>query len=165
LAQVAVDGGDPERETPMNAASPAFNALSAIGIQPDDFNPDQDPPPFYDPETGTAYWIGIFQPDTDDPENCVASILSLGRNPETGAVEAQLAPCVPGDWDKAFASSQHLLSVMEREGLDSCFLAAESMAIATDQRELWEGERGMSLEPDYAEQAAEYTRETFDLEL
>lgn len=165
LVQVAVEAEPLDQDIAVNTTAPAFNALSAIGIQAEDFNPDHDPPPFYDAETGTAYWIGIFQPDTDDPENCVASILSLGRNPETGAVEAQLAPCVPGDWDKAFASSQHLLNVMEREGLDACFLAAESMAIATDQRELWESERGMALEPDYAEQAAEYTRETWELEL
>src|SRR5258708_37225591 len=55
----------------------------------------------------------------EDPKNCVASVLSLGRNPETGELEAQLAPCVPGDWDKAFESSQHLLSVMERGGIDA----------------------------------------------
>ncbi len=165
LVQVAVEAELPDQDVAVNTTSPAFNALSAIGIMPEDFNPDQNPPPFYDAETGTAYWIGIFQPDTDDPENCVASILSLGRTPETGAVEAQLAPCVPGDWDKAFESSQHLLGVMEKESIDACFLAAESMAIATDQRELWESGRGMALEPDYAEQAAEYTRETWELEL
>ena len=54
---------------------------------------------------------------------------------------------------------------MERDGLDACFLAAESMAIATDQRDLWETERGMPLESDYADQAAEYTRGVFDIEL
>jgi hypothetical protein len=148
-----------------DASNPAFNALSAIGIQAADFDPAQDPPPFYDPETGTAYWIGIFQPDLEDPTNCVASVLSLGRNPETGELEAQLAPCVPGDWDKAFESSQHLLGVMEREGIDGCFLAAESMAVATDQRDLWETGRGMALEPDYAEQAAEYAQEAWEIEL
>jgi hypothetical protein len=144
---------------------PVFHALSTIGIQAADFDPVQEPPPFYDPTTETAYWIGIFQADLEDPSNCIASVLSLGRNPESGELEAQLAPCVPGDWDKAFESSQHLLMVMERDGLDACFLAAESMAIATDQRDLWETERGMPLEPDYAEQAAEYTREAFDIEL
>jgi hypothetical protein len=150
---------------PAEPPNPAFNALSAIGIQAADFDPAQDPPPFYDPATGTAYWIGIFQPDLEDPKNCVASVLSLGRNPETGELEAQLAPCVPGDWDKAFESSQHLLNVMEREGIDGCFLAAESMAVATDQRELWETERGMPLEQNYAEQAAEYAQETWELDL
>ncbi len=150
---------------PSEQLDPTFSALSAIGIQAADFDPSQDPPPFYDPATGTAYWIGIFQPDLEDPKNCVASVLSLGRNPETGQLEAQLAPCVPGDWDKAFESSQHLLSVMEREGIDACFLAAESMAVATDQRELWETGRGMALESDYAEQAADYAHETWELDL
>src|SRR5262249_41654303 len=61
----------------------------------------------------------------------------------------------------AFESSQHLLGVIEREGIDACFLASESMAVATDQRDLWETERGMALESDYAEQAAEYGNETW----
>jgi hypothetical protein len=154
-----------EVTAPSEPPNPAFNALSAIGIQAADFDPSQDPPPFYDPATGTAYWIGIFQPDLEDPANCVASVLSLGRNPESGELEAQLAPCVPGDWDKAFESSQHLLNVMEREGIDGCFLAAESMAVATDQRDLWETERGMALEQNYAEHAAEYAQETWELDL
>jgi hypothetical protein len=161
LVRQAAALGDAAFEAPQ----PAFNALGAIGIEAADFDPDHDPPPFYDPETGTAYWIGVFQPDLEDPAHCVASILSLGRNPETGALEAQLAPCVPGDWDRAFESSQHLLNVMQRDGLDSCFLAAESMAIATDQRDLWESGRGLPLEPDYAQQAADYTREAWNLEL
>ena len=146
-------------------ADPAFHALSAIGIQAADFDPAQEPPPYYDPATETAYWIGIFQTDLEDPATCIASVLSLGRNPESGEFEAQLAPCVPGDWDKAFESSQHLLTVMERDGLDACFLAAEAMAIATDQRDLWETERGLPLESDYAEQAAEYAQETWKLDL
>jgi hypothetical protein len=150
---------------PSEQPSPAFNALSAIGIQAADFDPAQDPPPFYDAATGTAYWIGIFQPDLEDPTNCVASVLSLGRNPESGELEAQLAPCVPGDWGKAFESSQHLLHVMERDGIDACFLAAESMAVATDQRDLWDTGRGMALEGDYAEHAAEYAHETWELDL
>jgi hypothetical protein len=150
---------------PADRPDPAFNALSAIGVQAADFDPSQDSPPFYDPATGTAYWIGIFQPDLEDSTNCVASVLSLGRDPESGELEAQLAPCVPGDWDKAFASSQHLLGVMERDGLDGCFLAAESMAVATGQRDLWETGRGMALEPDYAEQAAEYAQEAWELDL
>jgi hypothetical protein len=165
LVQVAVDASNPERDVALNAASPASNALSAIGIEADDFNPDRDPPHYYDPETSTAYWIGIFQPDGDDPERCVASILSLGPNPATGTLEAQLAPCAPGDWNQTFESSQRLLNVMEREGIDACFLAAESMAVATDQRDLWETGRGMALEPDYAEQAAEYAHETWELDL
>lgn len=150
----------PDRET-----SAAFNALSAIGVQAEDFDPAQDPPPYYDPATGTAYWIGIFQPDLNDPEHCVASVLTLGRNPESGDLEAQLAPCVPGDWDKAYESGQHLLNVMDKQGLDACMVAAESMAVATDQRELWDTERGIALDDGYARQTAQYTRETWELDI
>ncbi|CAG0996253.1 hypothetical protein ARNL5_03654 [Anaerolineae bacterium] len=157
-----LSGTSPVRDMEGSAA---FRALSAIGVKAEDFNPEQDPPPFYDVETGTAYWIGVFQPDLDDPEDCYASILSLGRNPETGELEAQLAPCVSGDWDKAYQSSQHLLGVMQKEGIDACFLAAESMAVATDQRELWENERGVTVNPGYAQEVAEYAKEAWELEL
>ena len=54
---------------------------------------------------------------------------------------------------------------MERDEIDACFLAAESMAVATDQRDLWETGRGVALESDYAEQAAEYAHETWELDL
>ncbi len=158
-------GRAPEGDAQKSESLPAFRALSAIGLTAADFDPDRDPPPYYDPATGTAYWVGIFQADSDPSARCVASILSLGRNPETGQIEAQLAPCVPGDWDKAYASSQHLLDVLADDGLDACFLAAESMAIATGQRDLWENSRGVALERDYAQQAADYTRQTWDLEL
>jgi len=162
--------GEGERlseSSPVRAmeGSAAFRALSAIGVKAQDFDPTKDPPPFYDSETGTAYWIGVFQPDLDDPGDCYASILSLGRDPETGELEAQLAPCVPGDWDKAYQSSQHLLGVMQKEGIDACFIAAESMAIATDQRELWESERGVTINPEYAQEVAEYAKEAWALEL
>ena len=54
---------------------------------------------------------------------------------------------------------------MERDGIEACFLAAESMAVATDLRDLWETEHGITLESDYAEQAAEYAQETWELDL
>ncbi len=72
---------------------------------------------------------------------------------------------MPGDWDKAYQSSQHLLGVMQKEGIDACFLAAESMAIATDQRELWENERGVTVNPGYTQEVAEYAKEVWELEL
>ncbi|KXK54696.1 MAG: hypothetical protein UZ13_00058 [Chloroflexi bacterium OLB13] len=97
LIQAAIELGGvvvkQEVETPQIEDESAFQALSAIGIEAENFDPTKDPPPFYDTETGTAYWIGVFQPDKDDRDNCVTSILSLGRNPETGEMEAQLALC------------------------------------------------------------------------
>jgi len=145
--------------------TPSFKALREIGIAADGFDPETDPPPFIDPDTGTAYWIGVFQPDKDDPENCVTSILSLGRDPNTGEVEAQLAPCVPGDWDKAYSAAEYLLDVVEKDGIDRCLDTAEGMALASDQRELWDAERGIPLEPDAAQDLADYTRDQWDIDL
>ncbi|MDX1994384.1 MAG: hypothetical protein SF029_18520 [bacterium] len=158
-----------EREMEGEALTPedraAFQALNAIGIEADGFDPSQDPPPFYDAQTGTAYWIGVFQPDKDDTENCITSILSLGRNPDTGEVEAQLAPCVPGDWDKAYRASEFLIDVAQKGGIERCFDAAEGMALATDQRDLWENERGVPLDTGVVQDIADYTRETWEVEL
>jgi hypothetical protein len=170
LLQTAVELGgivEPEIEAPAPQIEDgsAFQALNAIGIEAEDFDPTKDPPPFYDAETGTAYWIGVFQPDKEDRENCVTSILSLGRNPETGEMEAQLAPCVPGEWDKAYASAEYLIQVAQKGGIDRCFDAAEGMALATDQRELWESERGVALEPEAAKEIADYTRDAWEVEL
>jgi hypothetical protein len=123
----------------------AFQALQRIGIDSHDFNFSDNPPPYHDEETGTAYWIGIFQPDKDDPDNCVTSILSLGQNPETGHMEAQLAPCVPGDWDKTYSMAEYLIGIAERGDIEQVFDTAEGMALATDQRNLWEVERGLPL--------------------
>jgi hypothetical protein len=145
--------------------SPEFKALRDIGIAADGFNPQRNPPPFVDPQTGTAYWIGVFQPDKDDPTYAVTSILSLARDSTTGEVEAQLAPCVPGDWDKAYNAAEYLLSVVERDGIEHAFETAEGMALATDQRELWEAERGLPLEPDDAQDLADYTRDEWEIDL
>lgn len=142
-----------------------FQALHAIGIQTEGFDPDKDPPPFFDEQTNTAYWIGVFQPDRADSSNCVASILSLTRNVQSGDVEAQLAPCVPGDWDKAYRACERLLDAVEKGGIDRCFDTAESMALAADQRALWEKQRGMELRPDAAQELAGYSRSAWDIDL
>lgn len=157
LSDLSADG-----ETPNPSAS---RALREIGIAADGFDPDSDPPPFVDPETGTAYWIGVFQPDKNDPDNAVTSILSLGRDPETRKVEAQLAPIVPGEWDKAYGAAEYLLSVVEKGGIERAFEAAEGMALASDQRQLWERERGIPLEPDAAQDLADYTRDQWAIDL
>ena len=117
------------------------DVLASIGVQVDRGDTEGNPPPYYDEATGTAYWIGVFQPDEGDRDNCVTSILSLGRNPETGEMEAQLAPCVPGNWDKTYAAAEHLIEVAGRGGIEQVFDTAEGMALATDQRELWQRER------------------------
>lgn len=169
LIQTAIELGGVVVEQEIQAEpemdDSAFQALNAIGIQAENFDPNADPPPFYDAETGTAYWIGVFQPDKDDRENCVTSILSLGRNPDTGEMEAQLAPCVPGEWNKAYTAAEYLIQVADRGGIEQLFDTAEGMALATDQREFWETERGMPLETGAARGIAEYTRDTWEVEL
>jgi hypothetical protein len=156
---------DAERAAPEFEDRTAFQALNAIGIEAENFDPAKDPPPFYDAETGMAYWIGVFQPDKDDHENCVTSILSLGRNPDTGEMEAQLAPCVPGDWDKAYSAAEYLIGVAQKGGIDRCFDAAEGMALATNQRDLWEEERGIALENEVANEIAQYAHESWEVAL
>jgi hypothetical protein len=157
--------GDEIASPAESADSATFKALRDIGIDANGFDPETDPPPFIDPDTGTAYWIGVFQPDKGDPDNAVTSILSLGRDPETGEVEAQLAPVVPGDWDKAYGAAEYLLGVVEKGGIERAFEAAEGMALAADQRDLWERERGIPLEPDAAQDLADYTRDQWEIDL
>ncbi|QPC83615.1 hypothetical protein G4Y79_04325 [Phototrophicus methaneseepsis] len=140
-------------------------ALDAIGVEVENFDSDMDSAPFYDTETSTAYWIGVFQADREDRDNCVTSILSMGRNPETGEMEAQLAPCVPGDWDKAYSAAEYLIDVAQRGGIEQVFDAAEGMALATDQREFWQSERGLSLEADTAREMADYARDNWEMSL
>lgn len=169
LAQTLVELGGVsmplDAERPAIEPQAAFDALSSIGLDAEGFDPNREPPPFYDAQTGTAYWIGVFQPDKEDKDNCVTSILSLGRSPETGEMEAQLAPCVPGDWDKAYTASEYLIQVAQNGGMDRCFEAAEGMALATDQRALWDSDRGVALAPDAAQDMAAYTRDTWEVEL
>ena len=157
--------GDDIASPAENANSPTFKALREIGITADGFDPEADPPPFIDSDTGTAYWIGVFQPDKDDPENCVTSILSLGRDPDTGEMEAQLAPCVPGDWDKTYTAAEYLLGVVEKDGIERAFETAEGMALATDQRNLWESEYGIPLESEAANDLADFTRDEWEIDL
>jgi hypothetical protein len=157
LSGVAVD---------VEAAEPAARALTGIGLAAEDFDPDRDVPPFYDETTQTAYWIGIYQPDPDDRDTCVASILSLTRDPDTGSYEAQLAPCVAGNWEKAYQSSEHLIGIAQRsDDIERVFEAAEGMAIAADQHDTWQKDRGVPLEPESARDIADYAVQTWEMNL
>ena len=129
----------------------AAKALNTIGLNADTFDPVHNPPPFHDPQSGLSYWIGVYQPDSGSRDHCITSILSLGRNPETGVMEAQLAPCAAGDWDRAYATAEYLIGIAQKGGIEPVFDIAEGMAIATDQRALWTADRGLPLEPDAAQ--------------
>lgn len=160
LLDTARNLGSAEPDIPENEMTAALNA---IGVTMMDFDASENAPPYFDAQTGVAYWIGIFQPDADDRETCVTSILSLGRHPDTGALEAQLAPCVPGDWDKTHAAADYLIQIAEREGMERCFDAAEGMALATEQRDLWERKRGLALDMETTVQVADYARELWEV--
>jgi hypothetical protein len=142
------------RTSPVIDDQAAFHALTEIGINAQRFDPAHEPPPFYDADTGTAYWIGVFQPDQDDPRNCVTSILSLART--DSGYEAQLAPCVPGDWDKAHGAAEYLIAQAQKGGIERVFDTAEGMALATDQRSLWEVERGLALDETATKELVDY---------
>ncbi len=162
LLRTAYELGGVEVEQP----DPAAQALQRIGLSAEGFDPDRDRPPFYDETTHTAYWVGIYQPQADDREVCFASILSLTRDPDSGAYEAQLAPCMVGDWDQAYAAGEHLIGIAERSGdIERVFEAAEGMAIAAHQREGWQHERGVSLEPESAQSIGDYAVRQWELDL
>ena len=167
LIETTIELGGVVRE--LEPDEPVFTekqqALAEIGIQADSFDPVNNPPPFYDEETGTAYWIGVFQPDVDDRENCVTSILSLGRDAESGDLVAHLAPCVPGDWDKTYGAAEYLIDVAQRGGIEPCFNAAEGMALATEQRDLWQSSRGVPLDPEAAQGIADITTDNWEVDL
>ena len=166
LLRAAYELGGVVIEMEEPAHYPAAQALEEIGLSADGFDPASDPPPFYDATTNTAYWVGVYQPDPDDQEVCVASILSLTRDPDSGTYEAQLAPCVAGDWDKAYEASEHLIGIAERgDDIDRVFEAAEGMAIATQQRDEWQHERGVELEPVSARDIGEYAAQQWELDL
>lgn len=162
---LALGGVAVERGPEPAIGQSALQAFAAIGIEAENFDPAGDPPPFFDAQTGTAYWIGVFQENADDPSHCITSILSLGRNPETGQVEALLAPCVPGDWDKAYSAAEYLIEVAQKGDLERCFDAAEGMALATDQRAYWEAERGLVLDETTTQDISAHTAETWKVAL
>lgn len=165
LLETAAELGGVVREIEEPGITAEQQALADIGVQAEGFDPAHNPPPFYDEQTGTAYWIGVFQPDKEDRENCVTSILSLGRDPESGEMAAHLAPCVPGDWDKTYNAAEYLIDVAQKGGIERCFDAAEGMALATEQREQWQSPHGVPLEADSANDIAETTREHWEVNL
>jgi hypothetical protein len=164
LLRLAYELGGVEVE--METSHPAAQALNHIGLAADGFDPDQDLPPFYDANTNAAYWIGIYQPDPADRDVCVTSILSLTRDPDSGSYAAQLAPCVTGDWEKAYAASEFLIGIATRsDDIERVFEAAEGMAIAADQRDGWQHDRGVPLESGSAQDIGEYAAQQWELDL
>lgn len=163
LIETAIELGGVVREADI--APPEAEALAAIGIQADGFSPDDNPPPFIDETTQTAYWIGVFQADAADREHCVTSILSIGRDADSDQMVAHLAPCVAGDWDKTHAVADYLLDIATEQGMNPCFDAAEGIALATDQRELWQSARGVPLTPDTAQDLGEIAQNSWEVDL
>ena len=71
-----------------------------------------------------------------------------------------------GDWEKAYEASEHLIGIAERsDDIERVFEAAEGMAIASQQRDEWQHERGVELEPDSARDIGEYAAQQWELDL
>jgi hypothetical protein len=135
LAQVFEMAADEPRFAPD-----VTQAMADVGIQIEDFDPANTPPPLFDEGTNTSYWIGVFQ-NPERPDQAVTSILSIRDD------EARLAPVATGDFERAYQTAEYLLKVAERTQDVGQFLdAAEGMAVATQQRELWGTTQGMSVD-------------------
>lgn len=143
LLEQAFELGDVEMPTPEAPQSPTHSALDEIGLRL--AYADLEPPMFTDEATNTHFWIGVFQPDTSDTENCITSILSLTPD-ENGGYQAQLAPCLVGDLETAHSNANFLMEKAQQGGMDYAFDAAEAMARGSQQHEIWQNERGIPME-------------------
>lgn len=118
--------------------------IQRMGIQIEDFDPATTPPPLFDENSNTAYWIGVYQPDENNSDEAITSILSIQQD-ENGQTHAHLAPVATGDFDHAHQTAEYLLKVAERtQDVGQLLDAAEGMAVATQHRELW----GMEVDED-----------------
>lgn len=143
LLEQAFELGGVEIPTLEAPQSPTHSALDEIGLRL--AYADLEPPMFTDEATNTHFWIGVFQPDTSDTENCITSILSLTPD-ENGGYQAQLAPCVVGDLDTAHNNANFLIEKAQQGGMDYAFDAAEAMARGSQQHDIWQNERGIPME-------------------
>ncbi|MBZ0310382.1 MAG: hypothetical protein K8I82_30250 [Anaerolineae bacterium] len=122
-------------------------AVKDLGIQIEGFDPNTTPPPLFDAKTNTAYWIGVYQ-DPETPDQGITSLLSIQMD-ENDTPQARLAPVAMGDLDHAQRTAEYLLTVAERtQDVGQMLDAAESMAVATQHRELWEAGQGIAVEAD-----------------
>lgn len=144
LAQVFEMAGDELEREEIDQSHELQTVMRGLGLQAEDFDPTVTPPPLFDENTNTAYWIGVYQPDPANPKEAITSILSIQQD-EVGQSVAHLAPVATGDWDHAYHTAEYLLGVAERtQDVGQVLDAAEGMAVATQQRELW----GIQVEPD-----------------
>ncbi|MBZ0315275.1 MAG: hypothetical protein K8L91_02570 [Anaerolineae bacterium] len=124
--------------------------MHGLGLQAEDFDPANTPPPLFDESTNTAYWIGVYQPDPNNSNEAITSILSIQQD-DTGQSIAHLAPVATGDWDHAFRTAEYLLKVAERtQDVGQVLDTAEGMAVATQHRELWDAGQGIAVESEIA---------------
>ncbi len=146
LAQVFEVSRDELERDEIDQTHELQTVMRGLGLQAEDFDPANTPPPLFDESTNTAYWIGVYQPDPTNPNEAITSILSIQQD-DNGQPLAHLAPVATGDWDHAYRTAEYLLGVAERtQDVGQVLDAAEGMAVATQQRELW----GMPVEPESA---------------
>lgn len=143
LLEQAFELGGVDMPTPEAPQSPTHSALDEIGLRL--AYADLEPPMFTDEATNTHFWIGVFQPDTSDTENCITSILSLTPD-ENGGYQAQLAPCLIGNMDTAYSNATFLIEKAQQGGMDHAFDAAEAMARGSQQHDIWQNDRGIPME-------------------
>lgn len=146
LAQVFEVSGDELERAEIDQPHELQTVMHGLGFQVEDFDPANTPPPLFDENTNTAYWIGVYQPDPTNPNEAITSMLSIQPG-DDGQPIAHLAPVATGDWDHAYRTAEYLLKVAERtQDIEQVLDTAEAMAVATQQRELW----GIPVEEDIA---------------
>ncbi len=150
LAQaVGVSGAELGREE-IDQPHELQAVMRGLGLQAEDFDPDNTPPPLFDESTNTAYWIGVYQPDPNNSTEAITSILSIQQN-NTGQPIAHLAPVATGDWNHAYRTAEYLLNVAERtQDVGQVLDTAEAMAVATQHRELWDTGQGIPVGSEIA---------------
>jgi PAS domain S-box-containing protein len=100
------------------------------------------------------------------PASIVLDSLGVSTNSYNTLKDTKLASVYPiVEGYKAYTAAEYLIEVAQKSGIDHCFDAAEGMALATDQRELWEKEHGVALEPDAAKEISDYTRDNWEIDL
>ncbi len=132
-------------DAPEHGNPDMSEAVAALGVRIDNLDPAA--PTLYDPRSETGYWVGVYQ-DPATPNTAVTSVLSVGPDAD-GRPEAHLAPVTVGDPAHAERAAAYLMKMADKtRDVDQVLDAAEGMAVATQNRELWDTPRGIPVAED-----------------
>lgn len=110
-----------------------LDAISALGINPEPFNPlspDAHLPAIQQGEISA--WVTFYQPDAKE-DYAIAGILTTYPD-EHGKMRAAIAPCVEGDRESVVMASGKLVELAhEAKNLDHFFCAANDMEVLNPQ--------------------------------